>query len=254
MDRSAIWCSFMLLYAFLLLCSVRAEGKRCYKCEYFSGDNTICISNPSQVRNGEVDCEQECIVEEEYDEIREEVRRLKRYCDHLKLATPRCHSEHDIRTCKDTCNDNLCNGGRALPENVEPLEPRRCYTCSYTYTDAKKDIECVTNPGAFPSGSAYRECNKTLSCVSVRQYDHHLNDIRSFSRTCGVPLGNKCVNDTYFNTCFITCDTDLCNGGDGIYKEPKGVQTSNITSIANVMSLSFILVAFLPIMVVLTAF
>lgn len=28
--------------------------------------------------------------------------------------------------------------------------------------------------------------------------------------------GNDCVHDSYYSTCSYTCDTDFCNGGDGV--------------------------------------
>ncbi|CAG0894495.1 unnamed protein product [Darwinula stevensoni] len=92
---------------------------------------------------------------------------------------------------------------------------KRCYTC--TTSNPPPGDPCVEDPANVMVGSSITPCTKKYCTIFRQELTEEKGNIRSFSRGCVDRLDKP--DGVYENAHFIeylrSCQTDLCNIGDG---------------------------------------
>ncbi|XP_049948100.1 uncharacterized protein LOC126456386 [Schistocerca serialis cubense] len=92
-----------------------------------------------------------------------------------------------------------------------------CYSCVYSAGDKSK--ACVDSPDMVTSGSPKVTCKTEQKyCTIQRQEIRSTGEVNSFFRGCAEEpsLKDTVIEDDSFKTYFRSCQTNLCNAGDGL--------------------------------------
>jgi len=116
---------------------------------------------------------------------------------------------------------------------------KQCYSCSWVNSPGHDD-SCASNVESIQK----IPLKDGWVCVVQHQIMLETGETREFYRGSvikGAPPydRNECTRDYHFDVCNTSCDTDLCNTGDGIPPAPPngvghhyGSQTLTILSVA----------------------
>ncbi|XP_037050988.1 uncharacterized protein LOC119084946 [Bradysia coprophila] len=96
----------------------------------------------------------------------------------------------------------------------------RCYTCSYVPTTGSR--ACIENPDKV-EGQKFTNCNKKFCTILRQELVTPSGFVNSFLRGCEDTPRNDLVSDPTFKTFYRSCNTDLCNDGDGIKASGSGI-------------------------------
>jgi hypothetical protein len=222
-----------ILLAFAAVSMKGAHGILCYSCQYSDNAGLVgweCVTSPADYTLGPttVQCPGDCSSEIQKYGGTQTVYFMTRGC---RNKDPGC-TVGSLDTCVETCSSpDLCNGANYDPGTLPPTSPAgstlaptttteipgtiSCYSCVYSY-HPEGDDTCVTNAELVPPPSEVR-CDPSRYCTTFRQYDKGEGVVRSFRRGCDPYTGqvDECIEDTYFITCNLYCNTPYCNNQDG---------------------------------------
>jgi len=228
------------LALFLCFAAERTDGIECYTCQYSDNAGLVgyeCVNNPAGYTLGPATgtCENGCQTLQQITLSTGTVYYAWRGCKAATSPDDGCTSDVYYRNCRHSCDDaDLCNVDdlsaptTPVPSSTEPVSTvstttttempgtRWCYSCVYSY-HPEGDDSCVTDAANAPEPNDVR-CPPTRVCTTFRQWDKGNDVMRSFARGCEEQQGavDRCVEDTYFTTCFTYCQEEYCNSGDGI--------------------------------------
>ncbi|CAH1776169.1 unnamed protein product [Owenia fusiformis] len=108
-----------------------------------------------------------------------------------------------------------------------PVNPLKCYACTYFDNPDENGHQCITDPDNFGSGVVRLECDEDEWCLTERQrYKGHV-DVYALRRSCGPRdrSADTCLRTKHMVHCYWYCQTDLCNDANGynatVYEPPR---------------------------------
>ncbi|XP_058458461.1 uncharacterized protein LOC131435020 [Malaya genurostris] len=103
----------------------------------------------------------------------------------------------------------------ALGADIRNVNGLRCYSCSLTATSGDK--RCITDPAAV-EGQSIVTCKYKYCTIQRQELLDPPGKLNTFLRGCDEnPLYlDDMVDDSTFRGYYRSCNTDLCNSGDGL--------------------------------------